>query len=204
MVLQTIPLGHLGTAPFLRIQRPTATTVSPTCDLLPNLLPLSDQVFPVPESRKAATRHQLRAAPLPVIGGRSVSWLYAHPAPPPSELPRHAARSCASDEEDAKRRRKANSLCRGLERFKRLLGVNRTRSEAVQEQPVMLTRAPGLPPKLGQPLHILVCQENRTTTTVRFGSRTCFGLRPLPPKSMCGPSLPRASEGQAARLCERR
>ena len=28
---------------------------------------------------------------------------------------------------------------------------------------------PGPPAKLGQPLHILVCQENRTTTTVRFG-----------------------------------
>jgi hypothetical protein len=62
-----------------------------------------------------------------------------------------------------------DSLCRGLERFKRLVGVNRTRSEAVQEQPVILTRASGPPPKLGQPLHILVCQENRTTTTVRFG-----------------------------------
>ena len=98
----------------------------------------------------------------------------------------------------------ADSLCRGLERSKHLVGVNRTRSEAVQERPVILTRAPGLPPKLGQPLHILVCQENRTTTTVRFGSRTCFGLRPLPPKSRCGPSLSRASEGQAARLCESR
>jgi hypothetical protein len=63
----------------------------------------------------------------------------------------------------------ADSLCRGLERFKRLVGVNRTRSEAVQEQPVILTRAPGPPPKLDQPLPILVCQENRTMTTVRFG-----------------------------------
>ena len=52
MVLQTIPLGHLGTAPFLRSQRLTAITVSPTSDLLPNLLPLSDQVFPLSESRK--------------------------------------------------------------------------------------------------------------------------------------------------------
>jgi Zn-dependent M28 family amino/carboxypeptidase len=51
------------------------------------------------------------------------------------------------------------TLCRGLERFKRLVGMNRTRSKAVHEQPVILTRAPGPPPKLGQPLHILVCQE---------------------------------------------
>jgi hypothetical protein len=48
------------------------------------------------------------------------------------------------------------------------VGVNRTRSEAVQEQPVILTRAPGMPPKLDQPFHILVFQENQTTTTVRF------------------------------------
>ena len=63
----------------------------------------------------------------------------------------------------------ADCLCRGLELFERLVGVNRTSSEAVQEQPVIFTRAPDPPPKLGQPLHILVCQENRTTTTVRFG-----------------------------------
>ena len=92
-----------------------------------------------------------------------------NPAPlPSSELPRHAGRSRASDEEDASDVGNAESLCRGPERSQRFAGVIQTRSEAVQEQPVILTRAPGPPPKLGQPPHILVCLENRTTTTVRL------------------------------------
>jgi hypothetical protein len=73
------------------------------------------------------------------------------PAPPSAELPRHAARSCASDEEGPSDVENADFLCCGLERFKRLVCVNRTRSEAVQELPVILTRAPGPPAKLGQP-----------------------------------------------------
>lgn len=66
-----------------------------------------------------------------------------NPAPlPSSELPRHAGRSRASDEEDASDVGNADSLCRGPERSQRFAGVIQTRSEAVQEQPVILTRAP--------------------------------------------------------------
>src|SRR3981081_2909326 len=51
-VLQTSPLGHLGTAPFLITQLLTATALPSTLDLLPNLLQNSDQVFPSPEFQK--------------------------------------------------------------------------------------------------------------------------------------------------------
>jgi hypothetical protein len=51
-VLQTSPLGHLGTAPFPITQPLTATALPSTPDLLPNLLPNSDQVFPSREFRK--------------------------------------------------------------------------------------------------------------------------------------------------------
>src|SRR6266513_2761792 len=51
-VLQTSPLGRLGTAPFLITQLLTATALPSAPDLLPNLLPNSDQVFPSPEFRK--------------------------------------------------------------------------------------------------------------------------------------------------------
>ena len=50
--LQTSPLGHLGTAPFLITQLLAATALPSTSDLLPNLLPNSDQVFSSPEFRK--------------------------------------------------------------------------------------------------------------------------------------------------------
>src|SRR5437016_3958361 len=63
----------------------------------------------------------------------------------------------------------ADCLCRGLELFERLVGVNRTSPAFVQKQPVIVARRRSPPPKLGQPLHILVCKKNRTTATVRFG-----------------------------------
>jgi hypothetical protein len=54
-VLQTSPLGHLGTAPLPRIQWLTATTVSPTSDVLPNLLPLGSPDLPEDCQRLCST-----------------------------------------------------------------------------------------------------------------------------------------------------
>jgi hypothetical protein len=97
----------------------------------------------------------------------------------------------------------ADCLCRGLELFERLVGVNRTSSDAKiashlhpRTRSAAETRSAASYPRLPG--------ESDDDYGAFWASRTCFGLRPLPPKSMSGPSLPRASEGQAARLCERR
>jgi hypothetical protein len=77
----------------------------------------------------------------------------------------------------------ANSLCHGLERFKRLVGVNRTRSEAVQEpashphpraRSAAETRSAASYPRLPG--------ESDDDYGAFWASRP-----PLPPKSMCGP-----------------
>src|SRR5438094_9773325 len=62
----------------------------------------------------------------------------------------------------------ADCLCRGRELFERRVGVNRTSPAFVQKQPVIVARRRSPPPKLGQPLRILVCKKNRTMATVRF------------------------------------
>jgi hypothetical protein len=94
---------------------------------------------PTQSLENAATPHRPPAASLSVTRGRSVSWLCAHL--PAQSILRHlhrnslvmqhgrvpATRKLASDVGNA------DSLCCGLECFKRLVGVNWTRSEAVQE-----------------------------------------------------------------------
>ena len=87
-ILQTSPLVHLGTAPFLRIQRLLQYPLRPTCCQI--CCHFRAKSSPYQSAGNAATPHRPPAAPFPAIGGRSVSWLYVHlrapvdPAPPSS------------------------------------------------------------------------------------------------------------------------